>query len=174
MLIVRYIITKLRMWSEKHILFNFVCVDCFCRSPFWCSKCAENLCWEWGVSSICLLRCCFCRPPFLWWLIRASSFRKTQKWGSQLTDERQLFLKYACWCCKACMLSKKCNWKFPLLILSLPTSADDVQNLNFYWPNFKESFIKMERKGFLYVLLVPTNDSNMVIVNSTPKYWIKW
>ena len=29
-------------------------------------------------------------------------------------------------------------------------------------------------KGFLHVLLVPTNDKNLVIVNSRPKNWVKW
>ena len=31
-----------------------------------------------------------------------------------------------------------------------------------------------ERKGFVHVLLVPTNDNNWVIVNSRPKHWVKW
>ena len=34
--------------------------------------------------------------------------------------------------------------------------------------------MKKERKGFLHVLLVPTNDNNWVIGNFSPKHWVKW
>ena len=43
--------------------------------------------------------------------------------------------------------------------------------LAYFWPNH---WYLEERKGFLHVLLVPTNDNNWVIVNSRPKHWVKW
>ena len=42
--------------------------------------------------------------------------------------------------------------------------------LAYFWPN---NWYLEERKGFLQVLLVPTNDNNQVIVNSRPNHWVK-